>query len=351
MKSALRRRCLLSRALVLFLMSLPAGFAAAQGTDPLQPQGPLPYRNREPLNAPFLLPQPTDGRVLGTGKERWDGRLEVVNDLFTQTGSENRRYETDFEEQRFYIGYARGIGGRQEVGIEVPWVARNGGFLDTFVNNWHRIFGFAGGGREDLPDYRTLYRVNAADGRSIINTDRGTSGFGDTVIEYRYGLTELPSGGAPSRNIAATARGLVKIPTGRSISLIGSGAVDFGAGIALAARADRRWYAYGNATLVLLGKPKNDALDAKRTQIHTLLGIEYLLDGQTSLVAQTDNNPTPFRSGLAYPDRPRRSFTFGAWRRLNENGRLFLGLSENDFGPLAKHAPDLALTLGVRLTK
>ncbi len=335
--------------LCLFCLAiLPVG-AMAQSDGILSVKGPLPYRDREPLNAPFLLPQPTAAGTLQRGKARLDARFEIVNNLLTDRDNKEHLYVTDFEEQRLMLDYARGLGRRQEVGAQVTLIARNSGVLDTFINNWHSIFGFAGGGRNDLPDYRNLFTVRNADTRTVIDTQKNTAGFGDTVLEYRYDLTELAPEVEKTRTVAATARALVKLPTGNTGSLFGSGAFDAGIGLAITGRPNRRWAVHGNATLVLLGKPENKELNAKRTQVHSLLSVEYLLNGRTSLVVQTDNNPSPFRSGLAYPDRPRRSFTLGAWRQISGTNRIYALISENDFGPLAKHAPDFVFSTGVRL--
>lgn len=334
--------------LCLFSLSIFASNASAQSNGFLSLKGPLPYRDREPLNAPFLLPQPLAAGTLGRARARLDGRLEVVNNLLTHRDNAGHLYDTDFEEQRLTLDYSRGLGGKQEVGAQVTLIARNSGFLDTFINNWHRIFGFAGGGREDLPDYKNIFNVRNADAQTILDSQKNITGFGDTVLEYRHGLTELPEGAEKSRNIAATARALLKLPTGKTGPLFGSGAFDTGLGLAITGRPDRRWGIHGNLTMVLLGKPDNDELKSQRTMVHSVLAVEYLLNGRTSLVMQTDDNPAPFRSGLTYTDRPRRSFTFGAWRQISGTNRLYLLISENDFGPLAKHAPDFTFATGVR---
>jgi hypothetical protein len=272
-------------------------------------------------------------------------RLDIVNNLLTDTNA-GKQYQTDFEEQRLYLHYTRGVGGGQEVSLQLSYIARNGGFLDPVVNVWHKMFGLKGGGREDLPEHRVLYRITNPDQQFIVDADRGTSGLGDTVLEYRRALTSLPEGSDRTRGVAVTARGLIKIPTGSAGSLRGSGGWDFGTGIALTARPDRRWAVHGNAALVFAGAPKITNMTARRTLLHTMLAGEYLLDGRTSLLCQTDDNPVPFRSGLSYPDRPRRAFTGGIWRQVNSANRVYFSITENDFGPLAKHAPDFTVSLG-----
>jgi hypothetical protein len=320
---------------------------AAQETGGLRPLGPLPARNYEPLNVPFLLPAPADGSVLGRGDKRFAADLDIVNNLLTL----GPKYVTDFEDQRLTLSWARGLGGGQEVGVRVPLLARNGGILDGFVNDWHRVFGFKGGGRGDLPEDRVIFQAtNPATGATVINDTRSAAGLGDIVLEYRRSLT---GNGAPldrpdPRALTASARALLKLPTGRTDTLFGSGAADFGLGVAASVRPLRRIAVHGNVTAVWNGNPRKDELDARSTLVHSLLSVEWMMDRRTSFVAQSDDNPTPVRTGDAYADQPRRAFTFGFWRRVGARDRVYLSLSENDFGPLAKQAPDLILSTGFR---
>jgi hypothetical protein len=313
----------------------------------LTPKGPIPTRDNEPLNTPFLAPLPTDASVLARNRARLDVRLDIPNNLLID-GDELREYLTDFEEQRLFVDYARGIGGGQEVGIRIGYIARNGGFLDPIVNAWHKLLGLQGGGREDLPNYRTLFRVTDEEGRYVIASDSGAGGFADTVLEYRRALTTLPEGTERTRAVASSVRALVKIPTGSSDSLLGSGAWDVGAGFALTARPDRHFAIHANGSLVYLGVPKTPNLDVRRTLFHWMIAGEYLIDGRTSLVFQSDDTPAPFRSGLSYPDRPRRQFTGGLWRQISDANRIYFAIGENDFSVFAKHAPDFTLSLGVQ---
>jgi hypothetical protein len=314
----------------------------------LRPKGPLPTRNSEPLNTPFLSPIPAAAYVLRTGESRIDVNLDVVNNLLVIGPEQGRRYETDFEEQRLYLGYARGLGSRQEIGVRLPLIARNGGFLDEFIKSWHEIFGFQGGGRGHHANGLVLFRVTNADGKTIVDSTDSARGIGDTVIEYRYALTELADDEVGTRGVGAAVRALVKLPTGDSGSLFGSGAADAGIGLALTGRPTRNFAVHGNVSEVFVGDTTIPNLSPRGALTHWLLSVEYLLDGRTSLVFQTDDNPAPFRSGIEYADRPRRAFTFGAWHQVSPSCALDLSISENDFSELAKTAPDFVLSFGSR---
>ena len=345
----LRLRALVVSPFFAFLL-LPVA-AHAQEADvkgTLSPKGPLPYRNSEPLTTPFLAPAATDARVLQRGKSRVDFNIDIVNNLLTLTTEPPKKYVLDFEEQRASLGLARGLGNGQEIGVRLLYVSRNGGILDGFINNWHKAFGFKGGGRDTLPSRRTLYQINNADGLPIINETAGHGGLGDTVLEYRRALSKLPDSESGTRRVGIMARALIKLPTGNKTYLLGSGKADVGAGLAATVRPLRNLALHGNVSLTFTGKPNIKNFDTRRTFVHSLVSAEYLFDGRTSAVVQTDDSPAPFRSGFSYADRPRRAFTFGFWREIGRGKQIYLLNSENDFGAVAKSAPDFVLSFGTR---
>lgn len=321
-------------------------FLAAPAQAQTLPQGFLPTRNSEPLNTLFLTPVPTDASVLAKGRGKFAAQLDIVNNLLTTTDGAARRYVTDFEEQRLTLAYSRGIGDGQELMVRLPLIARNGGFLDEIIDGYHKVVGLEGGGRGNLPHYRNLFQITNAGGQTVVDQAGGTSGIGDMVLEYRRQLTPRTEGAnAP---VAASVRALLKLPTGRSGSLLGSGAADVGLGAAVTARPGRQLALHGNLTAVFTGAPRIENFQRKNSLLfHTVLGAEYLANTKTSLLLQVDDNPAPFVSGIDYVDRSRRAFSFGLWRRMGGGRRFYLSTSENDFGFAAKTAPDFTISTGL----
>lgn len=325
------------------------------GSSSIPTRGPLPVRNHEPVNSLFLLPVPVGASTLSRGESVLDFQIDVPNNfLILAEGG----YYADFEDQRLTFAYTRGVGANGELSLRVPYVARNGGLLDGLINGFHGIFGQYGGGRGDFEDDR--FRFDLRDGQSgtvLSQRTSDTSGLGDTVLEYRRALT-TPGGpgfdaqtGAPDpRRVSVSGRALLKLPTGSAMNLLGSGGADFGFGFAVSARPFRRIAFHGNLTGVWHGKTGIDGLRNRPTSVHSMIAVEWLLDGRTSFLAQTDDNPPPHRTGVGYADRARRMFTFGFWRQINPRQNLYLSLGENDFGPLAKMSPDFQLSAGTRIS-
>ena len=341
---------------VVLTIALPAAHAQQSGSEDapgvLVSKGPIPTRNSEPLIAPFLMPVATDARVLDGHKTRLDFNLDLVNNLLLDSDlnaqSQGKLYNTEFEDQRGYFGYARGLGRGEEVDIRVPIIGRNGGILDRLIDNVHTIVGAKGGGRGGLKPFQMLFQVRNAAGQTIINDSEATTGLGDTVLEYRKRLSAVRDDVADVHRIGASLRAILKLPTGSSSDLLGSGAADYGLGLATTWRPLRRLAAHGDLSIVEFGKPTIPNLTlSSRTSVQSVISLEYLIDGRTSLVGQTDDAPAPFQSGLSYPDRPRRAFTIGFWRQINRENRVYLSMTQNDIGPLAKMAPDVTLSTGI----
>jgi len=313
-------------------------------------KGPLPVRDYEPMNTLFLLPIPTDASVLDKGKKRFDFNIDDSNTLLVYP---DKGYYIDLEEQRFTFGYAVGLGKGQELGVRLPYVMRNGGIFDHFLDAWHKTFNLMRTSpRRFLPYNRTILQIKDAQGGEIINETGSHSGLGDMVLEYRYALTPETDGSrlTDRRGFSATARALVKLPTGDDKHLLGSGNLDFGVGLAITARPWQRVVLHGNLSTVFVGDPRNKAIHEKPSQVHSMVGLEWLIDGRTSFVWQVDDNPAPHDSGIKYLDRARREFSYGFWRVVNDKTTLYLSMSENDFGLISQHGPDTIFSTGIRVS-
>jgi hypothetical protein len=96
-----------------------------------------------------------------------------------------------------------------------------GGFTDHFIESYHHTFGFPNGGRELAPRNRLLYRYEK-DGRTLLNFSRSGDGLGD--IRLTGGWQIYP--GRANTSPAISLRASLKLPTGDSDGLRGSGSAD-----------------------------------------------------------------------------------------------------------------------------
>lgn len=65
-----------------------------------------------------------------------------------------------------------------ELGVELPLISFNSGFMDDFLNSYHNAFGFPDYGRSNRPDNEFLYEVRRK-GVLIVKGESGLIGVGD----------------------------------------------------------------------------------------------------------------------------------------------------------------------------
>ena len=177
-------------------------------------------QNQSPLISIFGLPSIGQATVMGQGK----GDLRLTLDQasnYTTDGNMRESIVLDGESTRFTLSGRYGIGHQAEVGMEIPFLIVGGGFLDGFIESYHSTFGFPNGGRELAPRNRLLYRYQR-DGITIINMERSSQGLGDVQLMCGWQFYES----APNKAQRISFRASLKLPTGDTDSLHGSGSTD-----------------------------------------------------------------------------------------------------------------------------
>ena len=202
-----------------------------------------PFRtgNMAPLVQIHGLPVPDSARILSQRK----GEVSTVADLannYAGDGKGNESVIFDGETYRFGLDLRYGLVPGVEAGIEIPFIAHSGGFLDSFIEGFHKAFGFTNGGREYAPRDRLLYRYET-NGTDRFRIDDSNGGIGD--IRLTGGMQLYDDRSEAPRRVAL--RGALKLPTGDSDRLRGSGSVDFA--LWLAASDDYRLGSWGHATI------------------------------------------------------------------------------------------------------
>ncbi len=206
-----------SSALLLAAVASCATCLAAE-TDPHR----FPLTDRGPLNGLLGLP---DGWTRHNGPAAelaWD----IANNAMGQQ-SAHESLLLDGETQTVTLRWQRAFGDRLSLGLELPWMAHGGGFLDRSIDAWHDTLGLSEGIRPELPTGNLRY-VYARDGERIINLEDATSGIGDvrTSGAWRLGT---PGPGRLAFEVTAD----IKWPTGDARRLTGSGSTDVAAGLRL----------------------------------------------------------------------------------------------------------------------
>lgn len=202
---------------------------------------PFQTQNQSPTALIFGLPAAGDATILGRREFGGILALDIANN-FAQSANSREQILLDGESYRANLGVSYGIAKGFEAGIEIPFIGIGGGIFDSFIKGWHRFFGLPPRSLPEAPNNRLLYSYKK-DGQTLLLLNDSGSGLGD--IRLSGGVQLYIDEQANPRQLAL--RASVKLPTGSSSNLLGSGSTDFA--LWLTAADDYRLPALGHVTL------------------------------------------------------------------------------------------------------
>lgn len=300
--------------------------------------GPLAVTDRYPVTRIHALPAAESARVSQAPPVEWSATLDWSS---YATSKENAR-ETlvlDGESVALTLRWRRAAGSWR-LGVDVPFMHQSGGVLDGVIDTYHDLFGFPDGDRPRLPDDALLYRY-VRDGETLVNVDAAGAGVGDVTVHAARSLREAPGH-------AFALRLHVKLPTGDSDRLFGSGAAAFGAQIDALRSVTWRdrdvdWYAALGAQV----SGRGDVLSALRetTVAYGHAGVRFAWRPTIDLIAQIDAHGPFYDAGQRGLGR---GILFSAGGRFALGSRWMLDLAvAEDIAP--RTAPDV--TFHARLAR
>lgn len=183
-----------------------------------------PFRtvNQRPLVQIFGLPAETSAEVTPAGRLTTSLTQDITSE-YAVSESQSEQLVLDGESYRWTLAARYGINERFEAGVEIPYILYGGGFFDGFIIDWHRTFGLPQGGRDTVPKDRLSYRYSK-DGVQKLRMEHAGSGIGDIVVSGGMKLIDVRDS---SDHDSLALRTSIKLPTGDSGSLHGSGSTDF----------------------------------------------------------------------------------------------------------------------------
>lgn len=298
----------------------------------------LPTYNQSPLVQIYGLPSPGEARVLAPGRLTVATSLEAANFFFVGRNN-SERLMLDSETHRAAVSIRYG-GDAMEWGIEVPYIAQSGGFMDNFIERWHETFGLPSGGRENFSRDR-LSIVYERNGVERLHVTESTSGIGDVRLLGGWRLQE--GAGAPDLALRAS----LKLSTGDAAGLQGSGATDLAvwltAGCATCS-AVLGWNVYGG----MLHLGHGDVLpDLQRSAVvFGGVGLGWRILPPTVIKAELHAHSPFYRgSDLAPLDSTAVQLILGGTWNFSPRTALDMGVSED---LRVYTAPDVSLLISLR---
>ena len=321
--------------MTLLLINNPLNLYAAEIT-------PFYTQNQNPLISIFGLPSNGQATVIGQGKSDLRLTLDLANN-YTTDSNMRESIILDGESASMKLFGRYGIGSQTEVGIEIPFLIVGGGFLDGFIENFHSTFGFPNAGREFAPRNRLLYRYQR-DGITMINLESSSQGLGDVQLMFGWQFYE----GAPDKAQRMSLRASLKLPTGDSDNLLGSGSTD----LALWVTGDSNFkIPYGQVTLFgtagAMAMSKGKILPDQQQSLvgFGTLGIGYSPSDWITLKIQTNAHTSFYRdSDLKQINAASAQLTLGGTLNFSEKTSLDIGITEDI---VIATSPELVLHLSL----
>jgi hypothetical protein len=304
--------------LVISLFIPQALFAAGMETTPFM------TINQQPALKLYGFPLDSSATITPAGKLNIALLQEIASDYSTAANS-TERLVFDGEAYRTTLAVTYGISEKLDAGINIPYLLYSGGFLDHFIIDWHNFFGMKQGGRNRAPigAVNYSYRKN---GVEKLKMDGSGSGIGDislTAGRKLYADTDS--------NLSL--RGALKLPTGDSSALRGSGSTDLALSLCASTSGTTGWGRLGlfsSAGLLAMTDGKVIADQQENLAIFGTLGTGWTPASWLSFKLQLNaNSPLYRQSSLKQLASSAVMLTTGGTLLLPDNYRLDLGVAED----------------------
>ena len=179
---------------------------------------PFASHNLGPLVHSYGLPKIEGGSTLEKGKFSISSIFNLVsNSTNAYTQKELVYFDGEMARLDLYAKY--GISERLEIGINLPIVNHSSGFMDSSIDDFHRILSISGGARSLTPKGEINY-MYSRDDKILFNIDKPSFGISDMSFELGYKLLK-------HKTHSMALRAYLKLNNANKKKLLGSGTVDF----------------------------------------------------------------------------------------------------------------------------
>lgn len=323
------------------ILLLAGGMEGRGNADPLVID-PFYTFNQSPLVQIYGLPATESATVQPVGKALGLLSLDVANSSY-DWGTAQEKLIIDGESERMTLALRYGVSRGVEVGVDVPVVAYSGGIFDGFIKEWHRFLGLPQGNRTDTKEDQLLFEYDQ-NGRERLRMDNSTVRIGDVRVS---GAWQLYQGGSANRKALAL-RASLKLPTGSSSRLTGSGSTDLAVWLSGSSDYPLSW---GHATVFggVGGMAMTDG-DVLQDQRENLVGFGSLGAGWSpmdkfALKVELSSHTAFYKESDMKPlTSPAVVLLFGGTYAISPATALDIALAE-DLNVNA--SPDVALHLGL----
>jgi hypothetical protein len=304
---------------------------------------PFQTHNQSPVVQIYGLPAISDSRILAAGSKELTLVIDIANN-YVDDSARNEHITLDGETYRLNLVGRFGIGNRLELGFEIPYVFQSGGVLDGFIENYHSTFGFPQGGRDQAPNGRLLFNYQR-NGANLFRIDQNNSGLGD--LRLTAGVQLCKDEAESPRALAL--RASLKLPTGDSDELHGSGSTDLALWLTGSQgwkTASGIWEIFGGGGI--LGMTQGNVLPDQQQNavVFGSLGAGWHPLAWLTLKVQFDGHTAFYKdSDLVELSSGSVQIVMGGTLHFSDQTSLDIGVSED---LVVKTAPDVVFNFALR---
>jgi hypothetical protein len=298
--------------------------------------------NQNPFVQIYTLPSPASPTALPARDWAFSVAADVASNSILEENAAPERVVLDGETYRTTLSIAYGLSERLTAELTLPFAAHSGGFMDSFIEDWHDLWGLSNDRRDDF-DRNLLdfsYSEAGEDRFALRDRDRG---LGDIRLSAVWRLRDAAE---TERSLAV--RGGLKLPTGSADALTGSGGTDVSLQLL---STDHATFSAWNVTLAWmiggLWLGEGDVLEDMRRDAVAIgsVGLSRPVWRKLTARLQLDGHSAFYDSRLAPLGSGGLQLTFGGSIELARGGRIDIAMMQN----LTTDAiPDLGLHLGWR---
>ncbi|NHA14708.1 DUF3187 family protein [Thioalkalivibrio sp. XN279] len=320
---------------LLALLLTPSGPALAQAVL-------FDVHNQHPLVQLHAPPAPGERAPVAPGQWRWDLGLRLNNNSIQDGDAEAERIVLDGETYRSAFTVSRGLRPGLAVAATVPLVAHSSGFMDGFITDWHDLWGLSNERRNAFENNQLDFSY-LQDGAAQVALRESARGLGDVRLDLDW---HVRPAGQDQRSLVL--RGGVKLPTGSSDRLLGSGGTDLSLQVL---SSDHRSFAAWNVSLAwslgALWLGESEVLDSMREDFVGIAsaGLRWRMNPRFEAGMQVDLHTAVYDSELRALGAGGIQLTTGVGLRLRDSSLVELAMLQN---LRTDTIPDFGLYLGWR---
>jgi hypothetical protein len=294
-------------------------------------EGPLQVKNQLPLfmylNAPYL----ETARIENSFSASFS-----YSSVYMVKESTEWDVGLDMEVAELNLRLKKNVKDFLEVGVDIPIVSFNSGFMDGFLRSYHEAFGFPDYGRSNRPDNDFLYVVSRG-GILIVDGRSGRISIGDLRLSLKKPILI----GDPAISI----KGDMEFPTGNAKDGYGNGSIDAGIAVLFDKKLGEKVTTYFNIGAVLPGDFEGNGTIELKEYLYGGAGVEACLWKKLSLLGQVLIQGSPYPgTDIALIDRTAVLLSFGG-RYLFGKNSLEFSLTED---PSTSGAPDFTMNFSFK---